>query len=156
MFCSFLCDLIAPWNFGSVCDTRDSGLEFSSSGCWRSCFTSRRRLHAATAEEAEEGTRLQPGMRTELTWLGLMNQGADGGSVCISGLEFLCETKGGEVYFVQNWILCGTLSDVTYLVSLFGQPNSALFDMEPRIGDEISVFCTSRCNTLMHFREFRA
>lgn len=70
-------------------------------------------------------------------------EGVESGIVCILGLEFLCETKGGEVYFVQNGMLCGTRSDVTCLVSLFGQPNSALFDMEPDIGDEILVFCTS-------------
>lgn len=29
-------------------------------------------------------------------------EGVESGIVCILGLEFLCETKGGEVYFVQN------------------------------------------------------
>lgn len=68
VFRSFLCDLIAPWNFGSVWHMRLRVGVLQLWRCWRSGFISRR-LHAAAAEEAEEGTRRQPGM-----WMGLMGQ----------------------------------------------------------------------------------
>lgn len=45
------------------------------------------------------------------------------------------------MYFVQN--LCATLSIVTCLVSLLGQPNSFLKEMEPRMGEEVLLVCTS-------------
>lgn len=56
--------------------------------------------------------------------------------------NFCVRPKEKRCILFEIYILCGTLSDVTCLVSLFGQPNSALFDVEPRIGDKILVFCT--------------
>ena len=60
------------------------------------------------------------------------------------------------MYFVQI-LSFKRHTDVTCLVRLFGQPNSALCDMEPRLGGEIGlgILC-NRCNILMHFRGFRA
>jgi hypothetical protein len=56
-------------------------------------------------------------------------------------LNFYVRPNRTDVFCTKFKILCGTLSNVTCLVSLFGQPNSALLDMETKIRDKILVFC---------------
>lgn len=76
MLCSFLCDLIAPWDFGSVCDT---GL-----GVGVSALEVLEGLHCfwkTPLQQLPAKLKKGPGVNWSVngpTWLGLMSQRAGG------------------------------------------------------------------------------